>query len=314
MFRTCLSQASSSASTRLTVPSSSSFHTAAILHAVRRQGQSVKKLNIQRTHERQAKEAENRPSVVLGTRAHEEAELWSKSDLAKCLVNPHNLNGPPATSPSSPSASSAASPTSSANASLTETLEISELGTTVQVPRDANYGIGQVEKEILFEELPVLSAQAPFLAPTSHFNSVFDSKVSPPSAEVLKQRQTDAVKKETAKLDAFSRVIDLQNANAKGIAYENRRRIVLEFSAPANPFDPGRAEVQAALLTYQIRNLWSHLTTFKSDVGNRRGLLKLIHQRAKILRYLKSKDQDRYEAVLPRLALEPSSIEGELVI
>lgn len=70
----------------------------------------------------------------------------------------------------------------------------------------------------------------------------------------------------------------------------------------------------AALLTYKIRNLWSHLTTFKRDVGNRRGLLKLIHQRAKILRYLKREDQDRYEAVLPRLALDPRSVEGELVI
>src|SRR5882672_1312430 len=72
--------------------------------------------------------------------------------------------------------------------------------------------------------------------------------------------------------------------------------------------------ISAALLTYQIRNLWNHLTTFKRDVGNRRGLLKLVHQRAKILRYLKKTDQDRYEAILPRLALEPKSVEGELVI
>ena len=72
--------------------------------------------------------------------------------------------------------------------------------------------------------------------------------------------------------------------------------------------------VSAALLTYQIRNLWSHLTKFRRDVGNRRGLRKLVHRRAKILRYLKSVDQDRYETILERLALEPESVEGELVM
>lgn len=70
----------------------------------------------------------------------------------------------------------------------------------------------------------------------------------------------------------------------------------------------------AALLTYQIRNLWTHLTNFRRDIGNRRGLRKLVHQRAKILKYLKGRDLNRYETVLARLALEPESVEGELVV
>lgn len=70
----------------------------------------------------------------------------------------------------------------------------------------------------------------------------------------------------------------------------------------------------AALLTYQIRNLWTHLTAFRRDLGNRRGLRKLVHQRAKILKYLKGVDLDRYENILERLALEPESVEGELVV
>lgn len=70
----------------------------------------------------------------------------------------------------------------------------------------------------------------------------------------------------------------------------------------------------AALVTYKIRNLWSHLTTFKRDVGNRRSLLKLVHQRAKILRYLKRLDQNRYDVILRRLALHPKSVEGELTL
>lgn len=73
-------------------------------------------------------------------------------------------------------------------------------------------------------------------------------------------------------------------------------------------------QLTAALLTYKIRNLWNHLQTFKRDVGNRRGLTKLVHQRAKILKYLKNTDRDRYDAALARLGLEPGAVEGELVV
>lgn len=200
-------------------------------------------------------------------------------------------------------------------AHLLETIENPELGATVTVPKHTNYGIDAPEKEMLFMELPNLTATAPLIADESSFNSTFDVGArSQVSAEALAGKHAAAAEAEKKKMDAFAKVIDLQNANAGGIAYENRRRIILAFSAPENPFDPGRTEVQAALLTYKIRNMWSHLTTFKRDVGNRRGLLKLIHQRAKILRYLKRKDQDRYEALLPRLALDSRSVEGELVL
>lgn len=70
----------------------------------------------------------------------------------------------------------------------------------------------------------------------------------------------------------------------------------------------------AALATYTIRKLWAHLQTMKKDVANRRNLRKIVHQRAKILKYLKRTDRDRYEAVLDRLGLEPASVEGELVV
>lgn len=70
----------------------------------------------------------------------------------------------------------------------------------------------------------------------------------------------------------------------------------------------------AAILTYRIRNLWTHLTTFKRDVGNRRGLRKLVHQRAKILKYLRRTNRVRYDILLNRLALEPESVEGELIV
>ena len=69
-----------------------------------------------------------------------------------------------------------------------------------------------------------------------------------------------------------------------------------------------------ALLTLQVRNVWNHLREFKRDVTNRRSLRRLVHQRAKLLKYLKRTDRDRYERVLERLGLEPRAVEGELVV
>ena len=64
----------------------------------------------------------------------------------------------------------------------------------------------------------------------------------------------------------------------------------------------------------QIRNLWDHLVRNKRDVGNRRALRMLVHQRAKMLKYIKKKDQDRYERILGRLGLDAEAVEGELNI
>ncbi|KAF8634921.1 hypothetical protein AX15_000661 [Amanita polypyramis BW_CC] len=172
----------------------------------------------------------------------------------------------------------------------------------IQLPAHMNFGIGETEKTLLFRHLPVLSAQATVLARKTQ------------DLEVLANLHTKGQETELHKLNNFAKVVDLRNANAEGIAYENRRRIILAFSGSESPYDPGKAEVQAALLTYRIRNLYSHLTTFRRDVGNRRGLRKLVHRRAKILKYLKRMDRQRYDTILERLGLEPESVEGELVI
>ena len=89
---------------------------------------------------------------------------------------------------------------------------------------------------------------------------------------------------ELQKSQNFAKLIDLRNTNAAGLAYENRKRIIVTFSDPSKPNDPGRTEVQVAILTYRIRKLYEHLTSFKRDVGNRLPLRKLVHQRAKLLR------------------------------
>lgn len=65
--------------------------------------------------------------------------------------------------------------------------------------------------------------------------------------------------------------------------------------------DTGSPEVQIALLSSRINYLTEHFKTHKKDHHSRRGLLKLVSQRRKLLDYLKRIDKDRYEKVIGRL-------------
>ena len=67
--------------------------------------------------------------------------------------------------------------------------------------------------------------------------------------------------------------------------------------------DTGSPEVQIALLTERITALTSHLRSFPKDNHSRRGLLKLVGQRRRLLAYLVKKDPLRYRAVIGRLGL-----------
>ncbi len=67
--------------------------------------------------------------------------------------------------------------------------------------------------------------------------------------------------------------------------------------------DTGSPEVQIALLSTRISQLNNHLRTFKHDNHSRRGLLKLVGQRRRLLAYLNKKDVDRYRAILAQLGL-----------
>ena len=67
--------------------------------------------------------------------------------------------------------------------------------------------------------------------------------------------------------------------------------------------DTGSAEVQVALLTQRIRDLTEHLKLHKKDHHTRRGLLKLVGQRRRMLNYLKKTDIERYRAVVAKLGI-----------
>ncbi|WP_442935487.1 30S ribosomal protein S15 [Nitratidesulfovibrio sp. 1201_IL3209] len=67
--------------------------------------------------------------------------------------------------------------------------------------------------------------------------------------------------------------------------------------------DTGSPEVQVALLTARIEQLTGHFKVHKKDFHSRTGLLKLVGQRRKLLKYLKNKDVQRYRALIEKLGL-----------
>lgn len=67
--------------------------------------------------------------------------------------------------------------------------------------------------------------------------------------------------------------------------------------------DTGSPEVQVALLTFNINKLQGHFKSNKQDHHSRRGLIRMVNQRRKLLDYLKKKDADRYVDLIGRLGL-----------
>ena len=85
------------------------------------------------------------------------------------------------------------------------------------------------------------------------------------------------------------------------LARETKQQLVADFAVKDG--DTGSPEVQIALLTERIRGLTDHLRNFPKDNHSRRGLLKLVGQRRRLLAYLVKKDNARYRAVIGRLGL-----------
>ena len=79
------------------------------------------------------------------------------------------------------------------------------------------------------------------------------------------------------------------------------QKIVKEYQTDKN--DTGSVDVQVALLTARIEHLTEHFKTHKKDHHSRRGLLKLVSQRKKLLGYLKNKNLDSYASLISRLGL-----------
>jgi small subunit ribosomal protein S15 len=85
------------------------------------------------------------------------------------------------------------------------------------------------------------------------------------------------------------------------LTVEKKREIVERFGRDAS--DTGSTEVQIALLTERINHLTEHLRDHKKDHYSRRGLLMLVGQRRRFLKYLQKKDLDRYRSLIQELGL-----------
>ena len=81
----------------------------------------------------------------------------------------------------------------------------------------------------------------------------------------------------------------------------NKGDIVAKYQRAAN--DTGSPEVQVALLTARINELTEHFKAHVKDHHSRRGLLKMVSRRRKLLDYLKDRDVDRYRALIDKLGL-----------
>jgi len=81
-----------------------------------------------------------------------------------------------------------------------------------------------------------------------------------------------------------------------------RKREIVQ-SAARTPNDSGSPEVQVALLSARIEQLTAHLGTHAKDHHSRRGLLRLVGQRRRLLDYLHSRDYDRYKGLIDKLGI-----------
>lgn len=82
---------------------------------------------------------------------------------------------------------------------------------------------------------------------------------------------------------------------------QKKQTVIAEYATHEG--DTGSAEVQVALLTHRVNQLTEHLKVHKQDQHSRRGLMKLIGQRKRLLSYMNKEDVNRYQTVISKLGL-----------
>jgi len=85
------------------------------------------------------------------------------------------------------------------------------------------------------------------------------------------------------------------------ITAERKDALIKEYATVAG--DTGSPEVQVAILSERIKNLTEHFQTHAKDNHSRRGLLKMVSQRRRLLDYVKGRDVERYKSLIERLGL-----------
>ena len=85
------------------------------------------------------------------------------------------------------------------------------------------------------------------------------------------------------------------------ITPDRKQELIKEYGTKAG--DTGSPEVQVAVLSERIANLTEHFKTHVKDNHSRRGLIKLVSQRRRLLDYIKASDEKRYDGLIARLGL-----------
>lgn len=85
------------------------------------------------------------------------------------------------------------------------------------------------------------------------------------------------------------------------ITAERKKALINDYATKGG--DTGSPEVQVALLTERINNLTEHFKSHVKDNHSRRGLLKMVSQRRRLLDYVKSRDEGRYQSLIERLGI-----------
>jgi small subunit ribosomal protein S15 len=93
----------------------------------------------------------------------------------------------------------------------------------------------------------------------------------------------------------------LDEETTMSITPADKEQLIKDFATGAN--DTGSPEVQVAILTKRITTLTEHFKTHKKDNHSRRGLLKMVSQRRKLLDYVRGKDEARYRSLIERLGI-----------
>ncbi|ORY83288.1 hypothetical protein BCR37DRAFT_379331 [Protomyces lactucae-debilis] len=137
-----------------------------------------------------------------------------------------------------------------------------------------------------------------------------DTSTSKPGSLWNQGRAADLQQRNAQKTQASSRIVSLQNANARTLRAYNTAVAVKEFARSEG--DTGTPEVQAAVLTVRILALQSHMQGNKKDKHSYRGFRGLVHKRQNVLAYLRRESVERYFACLEKLGLEDQSVTREI--
>ncbi|KAI5474846.1 hypothetical protein MNV49_002350 [Pseudohyphozyma bogoriensis] len=230
------------------------------------------------------------PDPVLGYGKGKE-ELWEKSLLKSVLLRREDVWGETV---------ERVEEADELSVSAANKLRKKRAAEGLDEPEHYNFGLTEEEVKLLTKDLPEVNATRIFSEGPA--DSVYTS--------LAEEKYESAIEQEQAKMERLRRIVDLKNADSKGIEAENRRRIFKAFGRKEG--DTGSPEVQAALMTAQIRSLHSHLLSQPRDIQNQRPLRVLAHKRATVLKYLRGLDVQRYEVCLANIGVEARAVEGEV--